>query len=60
MKDAELQPYEILDRLAEVSALLHEEKGDRPALLLERSQLVHEARRRGIIRPATERPLVSR
>ena len=54
MKDLEIQPDRIIDRLAEVSALLHEEKGDRPALLQERSWLLIEARRAGLIPSAVD------
>ena len=55
MKDSELPSDRIIDRLAEVSAMLHEEKGDREALLQERSRLLIEARRTGLITGIADR-----
>ena len=42
----------ILMRLAEVSALLHEEAGNREELLRERVQLVELARGQGLLPPS--------
>ena len=44
-----LPPGDLLDRLAVVSALLHEEQGNREELQTERTGLIQEARRRGIL-----------
>jgi len=45
----QLSVAEILDRLADVSAMLHHEQGNRDELLMERAQLLELARRTGII-----------
>jgi len=44
----QLSPASLLERIALVSAQLHDEVGDREELLRERAQLVEAARRRGI------------
>ena len=48
----------IIDRLAEVSAMLHEERGDRGMLVKERARLVELARKVGLLqnRPAVFAP----
>jgi len=46
-----LSSDEILIRLVEVSAMLHEERGNREELQRERTELVEEARRRSLLRP---------
>jgi hypothetical protein len=46
-----LSSDEILIQIAEVSAMLHEEQGNRERLQKERTELVEEARRRGLLRP---------
>jgi len=46
-----LTPDQLLDRIATVSAMLHEEQGDREELQWERAELVEEARWRGLINP---------
>jgi len=40
---------EILVRIADVSAMLHDERGNREELQHERTELVEEARRRGLL-----------
>ncbi len=42
---------EVIVRLSEVSAQLHEEKGDRESLIAERHELVQLARRMGLLKP---------
>ena len=44
----QLSPASIIERIAIVSAQLHDEQGDREELLRERAQLVEIARRREI------------
>jgi hypothetical protein len=54
MKDADFGQEEmnegaVLKRLAEVSAMLHDERGDRSELIKERADLVEQARRLGLL-----------
>lgn len=43
---------EVLNRIAEVSAMLQLEEGDRLQLRIERARLIEIARRIGILKPA--------
>ena len=47
-------PDQILWRIADVSAQLHDEQGDREQLLAERTRPVERARRLGLLRPRSE------
>jgi hypothetical protein len=44
-----LSPAEVLDRIATLSAMLHEEQGNREELQRQRAELMQEARRRGLL-----------
>jgi hypothetical protein len=46
-----LSPCEVLNRIVDISVLLHLEQGDRLELQCERAQLMEHGRRIGIIPP---------
>ena len=46
-----ISPDELLNRLAEVTAMLHHEQGNREELQVERTKLVGHARRMGLFQP---------
>ena len=45
-----IDPYWLIERYATVVAQLHDDEGDREALLGERHQLIEQGRRIGLIR----------
>jgi len=47
---ARIDPYWLIERYATVVAQLHDERGDREALLGERDQLIEQGRRIGLFR----------